>query len=445
MTLVLPARDAVGHDDRRVSFMAMETATARVLRSPTESVLARFLRYVAIDTQSADDVDSVPSTPAQWDIARLLVGELRHLDAQDIRLSDTCVVYASIPANVHDASGVPVIGLIAHMDTAPAVSGANVKAIIHGDYQGGDIVLPAEPTQVITVAANPVLQDMLGDDIITADGTTLLGSDDKAGIAAILTMVDTLRENPEIPHGTIAIAFTPDEEPGSGIATFDVDGFGAAFAYTVDGDGLGIIYDETWHARTATVTFTGRNTHPGTAKGLLVNSVFALADYVSRLPTDMLPETTEGREGFVHPGRGSIGVERSTLVVGLRDFETAGLDAQERLLRDIAAQTRDRYPDVGIEIAVKELYWNIKEVLKDHPYLIDNAIEATRRAGLTPVVRPIRGGTDGAQLTFRGLPTPDLFTGGYNFHGKLEFNSRRGLEKTTEMLVNLVQLVADVG
>ena len=417
---------------------------AVALRSPTESVLARFLRYVAIDTQSAEDVKAVPSTPAQWDIARLLVGELRHLGAQDIRLSDTCVVYATIPANIDDPAAIPVVGLIAHIDTAPAVSGANVKAIVHADYQGGDIVLPADPTQVITVAANPVLQDMVGDDIITADGTTLLGSDDKAGIAAILTMVDTLRANPEIRHGTIAIAFTPDEEPGSGIATFDVDGFGAAFAYTIDGDGLGIIYDETWHARTATVTFAGRNTHPGSAKGLLVNSVFALADFVSRLPTDMLPETTEGREGFVHPGRGSIEVERSTLVVDLRDFETTGLEAQERLLHDLAAQTHDRYPDVGIEIAVVDLYPNMKDVLKDQPYLIDNAIEATRRAGLTPVVRPIRGGTDGAQLTFRGLPTPDLFTGGYNFHGKLEFNSRRGLEKTTEMLVNLVQVVAEV-
>ena len=421
----------------------METTTARVLRSPTESVLARFLRYVAIDSRSAEDVDTVPSTPAQWDIARLLVGELRDLGAQDIRLSDTCVVYASIPANVEDPAAIPVIGLIAHMDTAPEVSGANVKAIIHADYQGGDIVLPADPTQVITVAANPVLLDMIGDDIITADGTTLLGSDDKAGIAAILAMVDTLRENPDIRHGTIAVAFTPDEEPGSGIDTFDIDGFGAAFAYTVDGDGLGIIYDETWHARTATVAFTGRNTHPGSAKGLLVNSVFALADFVSRLPTDMLPETTEGREGFVHPARGSIEVERSTLIVGLRDFESTGLDAQERMLRDIAAQTQDQYPDVGIEITVEDFYSNIKDVLKDQPHLIDDAIEATKRAGLTPVVRPIRGGTDGAQLTFRGLPTPDLFNGGYNFHGKLEFNSRRGLEKTTEMLVNLVQIVAE--
>jgi tripeptide aminopeptidase len=412
-------------------------------RPPTETALARFLRYVAIDTQSADDVPSVPSTSAQWDLARLLVDELRDLGAENVSLSETCVVYATIPSDLDEAAGVPVVGLIAHMDTAPAVSGANVKAIVHSDYQGGDIVLPGDPSQVITVAANPVLDDMVGDDIVTADGTTLLGSDDKSGIAEILTMIDTLRANPGIRHGTIAIAFTPDEEPGSGIAAFDIERFGAAFAYTVDGDGLGVIYDETWNARTATVTFTGRSTHPGTAKGILVNSVFALADYVSRLPSDMLPETTDGRDGFIHPTRGSIQVERSVLVIGLRDFETSGLDAQERLLHEIAAKTQAGFPEVGIAIGVKDLYWNIKQVLDDHPNLVEYAIEATKRAGVTPVVKPIRGGTDGAQLTFRGLPTPDLFTGGYNFHGKLEFNSRRGLEKTTEMLVHLVEIVAE--
>ena len=421
-----------------------ETSVTRSLaqRPPAESAFARFIRYAAIDTQSAEDVATVPSTPTQWDLARLLVDELHALGAQEVWLSDTCFVYATIPANLDDAAAVPVIGLIAHMDTAPAVSGANVNVIIHADYQGSDIVLPRDPTQVISVAANPVLMDMVGDDIITADGTTLLGSDDKAGIAEILTMVDVLRQNPQIPHGTIAIAFTPDEEPGSGIETFDFERFAASFAYTVDGEGLGDIYNETWHARTATVTFTGRNTHPGSAKGILVNSVFALADYVNRLPRDLLPETTDGRDGFVHPARGSIEVAESTLVIGLRDFDTSGLDAQERLLRDTASQTQARFPDVGIAIEVEESYRNIQDVLKDHPHLIDNATEATRRAGLTPVVRPIRGGTDGTYLTFHGLPTPDLFTGGYNFHSKQEFNSRRGLEKTTEMLIHLVQIVA---
>jgi tripeptide aminopeptidase len=325
------------------------------------------------------------------------------------------------------------------------VTGANVKVIVHADYQGGDIVLPGDPSQVITVAANPVLDEMIGDDIITADGTTVLGSDDKAGIAEILTMVDTLRQNPDIRHGTIAIAFTPDEEVGTGIATMDIERFGAAFAYTVDGDGLGVIYDETWHARTATVTFSGRNTHPGNAKGVMVNSIHALADFVERLPRDVLPEATEGREGFVHPARGSIEVEASVLVFGLRDFETSGLDAKERLLRDIASETHARHPDVGVDVEVEAFYRNIGDVLKDHPHVVEHALEATRRAGLTPVIQPMRGGTDGAYLTFHGVPTPDLFTGGYNFHGKLEFNSRRGLEKTTEMLVHLVQIVANAG
>ena len=411
-------------------------------RPPTESVLARFIRYAAIDTQSAEDVATVPSTPTQWELARLLVDELHQLGAQDVWLSDTCIVYATIPANVEYAGSVPVIGLLAHMDTAPAVSGANVNVLVHADYQGGDIMLPGDPMQVISVEANPVLLDMIGDDIVTADGTTLLGSDDKAGIAEILTMVDTLRENPDIPHGTIAIAFTPDEEPGSGIETFDVERFAASFAYTVDGDGLGSIYNETWHARMATVTFTGRNTHPGTAKGILVNSVFALADYVSRLPRDMLPETTDGRDGFVHPARGTIEVAESVLVIGLRDFETGGLDAQERVLRDIASETRARFPDVGIAIKVEESYRNVQEVLMDHPHLVDNAVEAARRAGLSPTVGAMRGGTDGTHLTFHGLPTVDLFTGGHNFHSKQEFNSRRGLEKTTEMLIHLVQIVA---
>jgi tripeptide aminopeptidase len=412
-------------------------------RPPTESALARFMRYAAIDTQSANDIVTVPSTPTQWDLARLLVDELNHLGVHDVSLSDSCVVYGRIPANLDETALLPVVGLIAHMDTTPQVSGANVKVVVHADYRGGDIVLPSDPTQVISVADNHVLKDMVGEDIITADGTTLLGSDDKAGIAEILTLVDTLRQNPDIPHGPIAIAFTPDEEVGTGIDTFDLERFGASFAYTVDGDGLGDIYDETWHARTATVTFTGKNTHAGTAKGILVNSLFALADYVSRLPQDMLPETTEGRDGFVHPERGTISVEESVLVIGMRDFETSGLDAQERMLRNIAAQTHSRHPNVGITVEVTEFYRNMRDVLREHPYLIDYAVEATRRAGLTPTVRPIRGGTDGAHLTFRGLPTPDLFTGGYNFHGKLEFNSRRGLEKTTEMLVHLVQIVAE--
>jgi tripeptide aminopeptidase len=403
----------------------------------------RFLRYVKIDTQSQEDQTTTPSTRKQLNLANLLAKELTALGAQNVRVSEFGIVYATVPGNLADNSKVPVIGFIAHMDTSPAVSGENVNAIIHKNYQGGDITLPKDPTQVITVAKNPVLKELIGDDIITADGTTLLGSDDKSGCAEIMTMIDILRQNPQIKHGTLAIAFTPDEEVGTGIEKFDVKGFGAKFAYTVDGEELGEISDETWSARTATVTFQGKSTHPGTAKGIMVNAMYAIGDYLNRFPHDMLPETTADRVGFVHPYAGVIDVESSNLKILLRDFDIIGLDAKEKLLRDMVAQTAAKFPEVKITIDVKENYKNMKEVLKNYPELTNNAMEAARRAGLKPFLKPIRGGTDGSNLTFQGLPTPNLFTGGGNFHGKLEFNSRRGLEKSTETLVHLVQIFAE--
>jgi tripeptide aminopeptidase len=413
------------------------------LKPPVESAMDRFLRYVKIDTQSAEDQTTVPSTRKQLNLANLLAKELTALGAQNVRVSEFGIVYATIPGNLPDNSKVPVVGFIAHMDTSPAVSGENVNAIIHKNYQGGDIVLPKDPTQIISVEKNPVLKELIGDDIITADGTTLLGSDDKAGIAEIMTMIDTFKQNPQIKRGTLAIAFTPDEEVGGGIEKFDVKAFGAKVAYTVDGEELGEISDETWSARTATVTFQGKSTHPGTAKGIMVNAMYATGDYLSRFPKDMLPETTEGRVGFVHPYAGTIDVETSTLKILLRDFDVSGLDAKEKLLRDMVAQTAAKFPDVKIKIDVAENYKNMKEVLKNFPELTNNAMEAAKRAGLKPFMKPIRGGTDGARLTFEGLPTPNLFTGGSNFHGKLEFNSRRGLEKSTETLINLVQIFAE--
>ena len=413
------------------------------LKPPTESAMDRFLRYVKIDTQSQEDQTTTPSTRKQLNLANLLAKELSALGAQNVRVSEFGIVYATIPGNLPDNSKVPVVGFIAHMDTSPAVSGENVTAIVHKNYQGGDIVLPKDPSQVITVAKNPVLKELIGDDIITADGTTLLGSDDKSGIAEVMTMIDTFKQNPQLKRGTIAIAFTPDEEVGTGIAKFDVNGFGAKLAYTVDGGRLGEISDETWSARTATVTFQGLSTHPGSAKGIMINAMYALGDYLSRFPKDMLPETTEGRVGFVHPYAGVADVESSNVKILLRDFDQSGLEAKEKMLRDMVAQTAAKFPEVKITIDVKENYKNMKEVLKDYPELINNAMEAARRAGLKPFMKPIRGGTDGARLTFRGLPTPNLYTGGSNFHGKLEFNSRRGLEKSTETLVNLVQIFAE--
>ena len=427
-----------------VCLVALGVANAQTaLKPPAEPALDRFLRYVKIDTQSQEDQTTTPSTRKQLNLANLLAKELTALGAQNVRVSEFGIVYATVPGNLPDNSKVPVVGFIAHMDTSPAVSGENVNPIFHKNYQGGDIVLPKDSTKVITPAKNPELKNLIGDDIITADGTTLLGSDDKAGIAEIMAMIDTFKQNPQLKRGTIAIAFTPDEEVGTGIEKFDVKAFGAKFAYTVDGGALGEISDETWSARTATITFQGKSTHPGSAKNIMINAMYALGDYLGRFPKDMLPETTEGRVGFVHPYAGVIDVESSNVKVLLRDFDISGLDAKEKMLRDMVTQTAAKFPEVKITIDVKENYKNMKEVLKDHPELTTNAMEAAKRAGLTPFMKPIRGGTDGSRLTFQGLPTPNLFTGGSNFHGKLEFNSRRGLEKSTETLIHLVQIFAE--
>lgn len=412
---------------------------------PAESAMSRVLRYVKIDTQSAEDQPAPPSTKKQLDLANLLAKELKDLGVQNVRISEWGIVYGMVPGNLADNSSVPTIGFIAHMDTSPAVSGANVNAIIHKNYQGGDIVLPNDRTQVITVKQNPDLKNLIGDDIITADGTTLLGSDDKSGCAEIMTMIDTLKQNPSIKHGNIAIAFTPDEEVGGGIEKFDIAGWGAKFAYTVDGEQLGDISNETWSARTATVTFRGKSTHPGTAKGIMINSSYAAGDFLSRFPAMVpnRPETTAGRVGFIHPYSSNMTEETSTVKILLRNFDIAGLAGQEKAIRRVMAATQKKFPNVKIEYASVLGYLNMKEVLKNYPQLTDYAIEAAKRAGVTAELRPIRGGTDGSRLTAMGLPTPNLFTGGHNFHGKLEFNSRKGLEKSTETLVNLVQIWAE--
>lgn len=412
---------------------------------PTESAMSRFLRYIKIDTQSAEEAGKWPSTEKQLVLAKLLEGELKALGVQKVRISKEGIVYGMVAGNLADNNAVPTIGFIAHMDTSPAVSGTNVNAIIHKNYQGGDIVLPNDRTQVITVAQNPALKELIGDDIITADGTTLLGSDDKSGIAEIMTMIEILKLNPSIRHGNIAIAFTPDEEVGGPMEVFDIEGWGAKYAYTIDGGELGEISDETWTAKTATITFRGKSTHPGYAKDILVNSSFAAADFLSRFndPKVPRPETTEKRVGFVHPYNSSLDIETSVIRVLLRNFDMSGVDEQEKMIRAMLDETKKKFPNVGAEMEVKLGYLNMKEELKKHPQLVEYAKQATERAGVTPKMKPIRGGTDGSRLTARGLPTPNLFTGGHNFHGKLEWNSRKGLEKSTEMLVNLVQIWAE--
>jgi tripeptide aminopeptidase len=411
------------------------------MRPPSESVVDRFLRYVRVNTESRDGQPSIPSSEGQWDLARMLQRELEALGARDIHLSPHCMLRARVDSTVD--RDVDCMGLLAHVDTSPAVPGANVRPIVHTNYQGGALVMPGNPSQVLSPNDWPVLLEMTGDDVITSDGTTLLGSDDKAGVAAIMTLVDVLARNPEIPHGPIAIGFTADEEVGTGIDQFDVDAFGARFAYTVDGDALGEINDESWNARGGTITFRGVSAHPGSAKGVMVNAAYAAARFLTSLPAALRPEHTDGRDGFIHPYGGTFDVEASTVKVLLRDFDVAGLDARDALVRQLAHEAAEACPGVSADIALSDQYRNMRDVLDKHPQLVTWALEAARRAGLPARTRPIRGGTDGSRLTFRGLPCPNIFTGGHNFHSLLEFNSRRGLEKTTETLVHLVQIIAE--
>lgn len=410
--------------------------------SHDQTVVERLLRYVRIDTQSKEDVDSIPSAKKEFDLARVLAQELKDLGLSDARVDEHCYVYATLPSNLPEAlrQKTPVIGLISHIDTSPAVSGTNVNPIIHKNYQGGDIILLLDTSEVITIKKNPRLKDNVGSDIITADGTTLLGADDKAGCAEIMTALQTIIGDPTIKHGTVKIAFTPDEEVGKGADKFDVKGFGAQYAYTIDGGQTGEINNETWSADEATVTVHGKSTHPGTAKGLMVNSLYALADFVARFPDDMKPETTEKRVGFLHPYTGTLETEESKVKVLLRDFDTTGLEKQHQILVRMRDETLKKFPDVKIDIEIKESYRNMRIALDKVPFVTEYAIEACKRAGLKPELNPVRGGTDGSQLTYMGLPCPNIFTGGENYHGKLEWIPVRGMEKAVKTIINLIQI-----
>ena len=407
-----------------------------------ESVVDRFLRYAKFDTQSQEDLETTPTTNHQFAFAKRLVAELKSLGLQNISLDDHCFVFATLPSNLpkDQAKEIPVIGLISHIDTSPAVSGKDVHPVIHTNYQGDDIILPNDPKQVLSVAKNPRLKDYIGDSIITADGTTLLGADDKAGVAEIMTAMQALVNNPSIKHGTVKIAFTPDEETGTGIGKFDVKKFGARYAYTIDGGTLGEINEESWNADQATVTFHGKSTHPGTAKGMMVNSMYAAADFLLQLPDSMKPETTEKREGFIHPDHGTLGVEESSIKFILRDFDESGLDNQHAILKAIRDSSLQHFPGTAIDLDIKPDYRNMKVVLDSVPFVIANAVEACKRAGVVPEIVPIRGGTDGSDLTFVGLPCPNIFTGGENFHSKLEWVPVRGMNKAVETLLNLIQI-----
>ncbi|HYO16293.1 MAG TPA: peptidase T [Thermoanaerobaculia bacterium] len=403
------------------------------------SCVERFLRYVTFDTQSSETSETYPSTAKQLDLSRHLVAELRALGLADAELDEHGYVMATIPATTAK-TGVPVLGFIAHVDTSPEMSGAGVKPILHHNYQGQDIVLPDDPTAVLRPSEIPYLTQRIGDDIITASGTTLLGADNKAGVAEIVAAAEYLVAHPEIPHGTIRIAFTPDEEVGTGTRYFDVAKFGAKYAYTMDGGARGEIEYESFSADSMTITFQGRNTHPGYAKGLMVNAIKVAADFIHRLPREMSPETTDGYEGYVHPYVLNASVDKTSVKLLIRDFKTPALQEKEDFLERLAQETVADWPGASCEVKIEESYRNMREILDHHPEVVENAREAIRRAGLEPREKPIRGGTDGSKLSFMGLPTPNVFAGEQSFHSRYEWVSAQDMEKAVEVIIHLCRI-----
>ena len=410
-----------------------------MLNGYEHTVAARFMKYVQVDTQSDPHSNTHPTTEKQKDLSRILVQELLDMGIQDAHADEYGYVYATLPANTDKQ--VPVICFCSHVDTAPDCSGTNVKPILHKAYSGEDIVLPDDTTQVLTTKDYPYLLQHIGSDIITASGTTLLGADDKSGVAIIMDMANYLLQHPEVPHGTIKLLFTPDEEVGKGTAKLDVQKLGADFAYTLDGGEAGTLEDETFSADGASITIHGVIAHPGYAKGKLVNALKIAGEILAALPTqEWSPETTSGKQGFVHPVHITGIAEKATIEFIVRDFETAKLSDHEAKLEALARSVVERYTGATMEFAVHEQYRNMKEVLDQHPQVVAHAVEAYQRAGLTVVNEPIRGGTDGSRLSFMGLPCPNLFTGMQGIHSKKEWIGVKDMQKAVEVLVHLVQV-----
>ena len=403
------------------------------------TVADRFMRYVQIDTQSDPESTSFPSTAKQKILSVLLVEELKSVGASSVEMDENGYVYAEIPSNT--GKTVPAICFCSHVDTSPDCSGENVKPIVHSNYQGQDIVLPDDPTQVITTKDHPYLQEKMGDDIITASGTTLLGADDKAGVAVIMDMAQYLISHPEIKHGSIKILFTPDEEIGRGVDKVDLKKLGADFGYTLDGGELGSFEDETFSADGASFSFYGISAHPGYAKDKLVNAIKVAAYFIDSLPKDELsPESTDDRYGFVHPLDILGTAEKATVKFIIRDFITGKLTAYENYLKDKAEDAIEKFPGSKYEMKTTEQYRNMKEVLDNYPHVSEYAIEAIERAGITVKKSSARGGTDGSRLSFMGLPCPNIFTGEMAFHGKHEYVSIQDMQKSVETIVHLAMI-----
>lgn len=399
----------------------------------------RFLRYVQIDTQSDPASTTIPSTEKQKDLSRILVQELLDMGIADAELDEFGYVYATIPANTDKK--VPVICFCSHVDTAPDCSGTGVKPIVHPNYKGQDLVLPDDPTIVIRESEHEDLKHQHGNDIITASGTTLLGADNKAGVAAIMDAANILINYPSIKHGKIRILFTPDEEIGRGVNKVNMKKLGARFGYTIDGETAGSIEDETFSADGAVVTIHGVSAHPGFAKGKMEHALKIAGKILAKMPDKFSPEHTEGRQGFIHPTAIEGGLEKATIKFILRDFTEGGLKRHARTLQKIVDGVLKNYPNSRAEVKVTEQYRNMGKVLRRYPQVVDNALEALRRTGFSqPLKRAIRGGTDGSRLSFMGLPCPNLFAGEHAFHSKYEWVSVQDMEKAAETIVHLAQV-----
>ncbi|MFA0054579.1 peptidase T [Vibrio echinoideorum] len=404
-----------------------------------EKLVERFLNYVTFDTKSDPSNQQCPSSPGQITFAEALKSELIALELTDVSLDENGYLMAKLPSNVD--YGVPAIGFVAHMDTAPDASGANVKPQVIKDYQGGTIELGASG-ECLTPSQYPDLDALYGHDIITTDGTTLLGADNKAGIAEIISAIAYLKANPEIKHGDICIGFTPDEEIGRGANLFDVEKFGAEWAYTIDGGPVGELEFENFNATSADVICHGVNVHPGTAKGKMVNSMNIAAQFQLMMPTQETPECTEGYEGFYHLKSAEMGVARSELGYIIRDFEREGVEARKVFMQQKVDELNERLEKGRVELVLTDSYFNMKEMVEPHRHIIELAKQAMIECDVEPMIKPIRGGTDGARLSFMGLPCPNIFTGGYNFHGIHEFITIQGMEQAVKVIVALSQRTA---
>jgi len=406
------------------------------MKNISHTVTDRFLRYVKIDTQSDPNSATYPSTEKQKDLGRLLVKELQEMGIKDAHMDDHCYVYATIASNT--TKKVPVICFCSHMDTSPDCSGKNVNPVVHKNYDGKDIILPNDKSQVIRVSDHPALKDQVGNNVITTDGTTLLGADNKAGVAEIMDAAYYLMSHPEVKHGTIRILFTPDEEIGRGVDKVDMKKLGADFGYTMDGETAGHLEDETFSADAVTITINGVSTHPGFAKGKMESAIKIASELVDSLPKDRLsPETTEKMQGFVHPVSINGIIEKATVNFIIRDFTNEGLVKHEAFLKELTEKTLKKYPYSTFDFKVQEQYRNMKLVLDKHPQVVEYAIEAINKTGLKAIRSSIRGGTDGSRLSFMGLPCPNIFAGEHAFHSKHEWVSVQDMQKAVETIINL--------